>query len=1089
MLAVGAPLVAQDPVPQAAEPLGLEEVRQELGELEAAALEDAAKASIRPQLVAAQEALEQAAKHQGVTAELRGLVGDAPETIASLQAELATLSDASAAVSPELPESIAGQREALESARAELGALEGELAEAEESLAAVRARPVQLAERLPAARSELLQRKPLPRPDGGEGPSARLAEWMKHEAERRALEAEVAMLEEEQRGQGLRERLWVARRDALAARLEQARAGLEFREAAFRQRQSDEVAAIRDRIDELAGKAPEDARVAELVAGLRELAGDYEGSVDQLGDIRRDRREAGATRERLSADLARLRRQFERGGLEAGAAQILFEERRRLPAKQRYNYVIRERQQQLAVLHVKALGTENQLANHGEFAAGFGDDPGDAVAGLLELRRGLLDKLFESERLRVRELAALNAEQGILYNLIEETASFLKSNLFWARTAGPATFQTFRNLPAAARWFFTVEHLRDSAAAIGRSIGRHPFIAALAVLLVAGLALARPRLVAVLKDQARRTRRISTDSYAGTMRALIATVLLALPLPLLVGLAGLGLVRDPEIDGWGRGFGGGLAVAGVILFFLGFFLGVFRRDGLGPHHFRWAERMMRSSRRVLLRVVAIFIPALLVVAASILDTTSQSFESLGRLVLMLALAAIALVFGHGIKRSWKSMNLEVLGALRPLAVIMIGLLVVVPAILVPFAAAGWINTAVSLSLVFLGAVAIAMLGWITYGLVLRWFMIKERRLAVEQVLRDRRARLEAAAGEGEPAGESEMPAIDEDEVQLDLDTIGQQTRRLLSSLATAAILMSIWLFAAGMIPGSSRVSGAAEVPAWVGWFRAGLVIWVGSTVIRNLPGLLELGGLRRAAPDAGTRFAIATIAQYVGFALVALAVMHLVRLDLEQFGWIAAALSVGLGFGLQEVVANFVCGIILLFERPIRVGDVVVIDNISGTVSKIRMRATTITNFDREEYVVPNKNFITGSLINCTLSSRVNRVNLPVGIAYGSDVARALEILREVAVGHPGVMEEPAPFATFEAFGDSSLDLKLRCYLPDRDNRLGVITDLHRAIDERFQQAGIEIPFPQRDLHLRSVDAPGFVAGGGAEPGQDGPGG
>jgi potassium efflux system protein len=169
-------------------------------------------------------------------------------------------------------------------------------------------------------------------------------------------------------------------------------------------------------------------------------------------------------------------------------------------------------------------------------------------------------------------------------------------------------------------------------------------------------------------------------------------------------------------------------------------------------------------------------------------------------------------------------------------------------------------------------------------------------------------------------------------------------------------------------------------------------------------------------------------------------------------------------------VANFICGIILLFERPIRVGDVVSVAGVSGTVSKIKMRATTIVNFDREEFVVPNKEFITGSLINMTLSSPINRVLIPVGVAYGSDTEEVLRILSEVAKGVDGVMEEPAPVITFESFGDSSLDFMVRAYLPSRENRLGVITELHRQIDRRFAEANIEIPFPQRDLHLRSVD-------------------
>ncbi|MCB1086567.1 MAG: mechanosensitive ion channel, partial [Verrucomicrobiae bacterium] len=193
-------------------------------------------------------------------------------------------------------------------------------------------------------------------------------------------------------------------------------------------------------------------------------------------------------------------------------------------------------------------------------------------------------------------------------------------------------------------------------------------------------------------------------------------------------------------------------------------------------------------------------------------------------------------------------------------------------------------------------------------------------------------------------------------------------------------------------------------------------------------------------------------------------------LDWSQFGWIAAALSVGLGFGLQEVVANFVSGLILLFERPIRVGDIVTVAGVDGVVSRIRIRATTITNWDRKEFVVPNKEFVTGTLMNWTLSSPVTRLVFPVGIAYGSDTDQAQKILLKIARTHSQVMSDPEPTAVFEQFGDSTLNFTLRCFVPSPDVRLLTTHEINTEINRRFAEAGIEISFPQRDLHLRSVD-------------------
>jgi potassium efflux system protein len=186
--------------------------------------------------------------------------------------------------------------------------------------------------------------------------------------------------------------------------------------------------------------------------------------------------------------------------------------------------------------------------------------------------------------------------------------------------------------------------------------------------------------------------------------------------------------------------------------------------------------------------------------------------------------------------------------------------------------------------------------------------------------------------------------------------------------------------------------------------------------------------------------------------------------------WLAAGMTLGLGFGLQEIFANFISGLILLFERPIRVGDVVTLGDTTGTVTNIRIRATTVTNWDRKELIVPNKELITGRLLNWTLSDPVNRIVITVGIAYKSDTNKARELILAITAEHPNVLDDPVPRVTFESFGDSTLNFVLRCYVASMDVRLDTIHELHEAIHDRFNQEGVEIAFPQQDLHLRSVD-------------------
>ncbi len=188
--------------------------------------------------------------------------------------------------------------------------------------------------------------------------------------------------------------------------------------------------------------------------------------------------------------------------------------------------------------------------------------------------------------------------------------------------------------------------------------------------------------------------------------------------------------------------------------------------------------------------------------------------------------------------------------------------------------------------------------------------------------------------------------------------------------------------------------------------------------------------------------------------------------------WLVAAMGLGLGFGLQEIFANFISGLIILFERPVRVGDVVTIDTVTGVVSRIRIRATTITDGDRKELIIPNKEFITGRVLNWTLTDPVNRIVINVALAYGSDTQKAAEILTGIAQRHPIVLDDPPPRVSLESFGDSALNFVLRCFLPNMDNRGTVIHELHMAIDREFREAGIEMPYPTHNIHLRSIDVP-----------------
>jgi potassium efflux system protein len=242
-------------------------------------------------------------------------------------------------------------------------------------------------------------------------------------------------------------------------------------------------------------------------------------------------------------------------------------------------------------------------------------------------------------------------------------------------------------------------------------------------------------------------------------------------------------------------------------------------------------------------------------------------------------------------------------------------------------------------------------------------------------------------------------------------------------------------------------------------------ILVAVVATRTVPSLIE-AILRQRNASSGTRLAFATLARY-SIALLAVAlVASAIGFNWGEIQWLVAALGVGIGFGLQEIIANFISGIIILTERPIRVGDLVTVGDTSGTVTRLQLRATTVTNFDRQELLVPNKEFITGRVLNWSLSDEVIRLVVEVGVAYGTDMEKALALVREAVAENQSVLKDPSPLVTFDDFGDNSLNIIARCFIGSLSKRREIISDLNLAVNKKFNEAGIVIAFPQRDVHL-----------------------
>lgn len=249
-----------------------------------------------------------------------------------------------------------------------------------------------------------------------------------------------------------------------------------------------------------------------------------------------------------------------------------------------------------------------------------------------------------------------------------------------------------------------------------------------------------------------------------------------------------------------------------------------------------------------------------------------------------------------------------------------------------------------------------------------------------------------------------------------------------------------------------------------------LVLYLTSLTSWLLQGLVDAHYMTPRKMDFGVKNAIKKLLHYALFTIGFFIAVSMAGLELQKLTIIAGALSVGIGFGLQNIVNNFVSGLILLFERPVKEGDTINIDDQWGTITKIGLRSTVFETLDRSEIIVPNSELVSQKVVNWTFTTNVSRVVLTVGVAYGSPLEKVLEILQRVAKEHPDVLEDPQSSAIFTGFGDSSIDFELRAWISDISKRLKVKSELGQAVDRYFREESITIPFPQRDLHLRSID-------------------
>lgn len=987
--------------------------------------------------------------------------------------------------------------------------LEGLLAETDDQLQ-------QLGQRGPLARQRLEEvRKQLQEVEAemtaitlGGSASSQLSEakGLALRARQRALQGESQALDQELRSLPLRQDLLRAQREQNARALDLANELVNRLRSETDQRRLSE-----------ATKASAEAEVVQkalserhpLLGALAEqnatLASAISARIRQIDEANQRIEEVKSLVRKYKDDYQNAKQKLEVTGLSGAHGRLLLEQRRNLPNPRQLQRHLAQREHQSSDLLLE------QLAND-EVRRGLGDlsratevvleqiEPGERlelrqeVMNLLEVQRDLLDR---SKAQTNRYLQALVEQDFSDYELIDQIKLYdnlLSENLLWIPSNDPFGPKLLGEVPQVIAYLLAAEQWRPVWEALSTP-GKNSPLAVVFVLLWLGLLLNRPRWQAL---QARLNSRVNnplTDKLGYSFLALLVVLLRALAWPLL--LLGLWLQLDAQIQdkGFAMNLGNGLFMISPLLLQLGFIWRLCERDGVMRRHFHWPSEQTALLYRQVRLLAAILLPISMLIFLS----RSAPSNAIGLLAMVVAMTAI-FYFLFKVLHPTKGLPAIFLanspqGLLVRTRIFWYGLALLIPLSVLVLAFLGYYYTVGALGEVMVYSLLLAFVLIVIRELMLHWLLIRlrsARRAIWEKEWQDRQQKAGEEADEG---GELQDLRASLEEPGLNLSAVDAQTRRLMRLVLQLGLLLGLWWIWAPMFPAFDsfgrlelwsysvgKGEAVRQVPVTLG--RMILAIFIGvmtMALARNLPSLLEIVLFKQTRLELGTRHAYSTLASYLVVSIGFITIFSILGGTWSEIQWLVAALSLGIGFGLQEIVANFISGLIILFERPMRVGDVVTVGEVTGVVSQIRIRATTITNWDRQELLVPNKEFITKQLLNWSLSDSVIRINISVGLDYNSNLPLAMQLMDEAAREHEHVMDEPEPSVVFESFGNNTLNLILRCYLANLDRRAATISDINLALHRKFTVAGISVAIPKREVSFegeRTLDMAARKAGG-----------
>jgi potassium efflux system protein len=1034
--------------------------------------------------------------------ELSGFIRTAPKRLKILHADLKKPIISQKKIEARLQRTtMAKLEEQLLQEKAELSTAESGLREWSDRLSAEKAVVSQTAEQLAAAASRLIEiQKDLEvLPDSSKTDVLNHSKIVALLAERGRLAAEIKLNELRQHSNNLLVDLYSAERDVAQRVTEKHKRNLKSLQAEVQKRRQQEATQAREDAQEAIEKAPLLPKIVQDQFDINiQLSTELEKITQNESDLARDY-ESNQTRLKvLEEEFETAKKRVKSAVLTEAIGLALRTQRLNLPDANQYLAESDVRQVSMSEISERQIelnGLYRELSDPKILA----DRIIGSVSFLSEVDRKSLDsKIQELVTNRQDIIGRLQSGYDRIFKLLqdiefteqkmvttaEDFGELLDRHLLWIRSSKPISMGDIHKLRVSLGWFFKPANWHQLLDDIALSFRDKTVTWIIGILIGSALVFSRGWIRRKFKDISELVEQQVDDSFILTIKALGLTVFKAVLVPFLIVFPAIQLARLLPAHPFSIGIAGGLIYATPTLVVLSLFYNICRSNGLAQSHFQWPESIRLTLQHNLKWLIPFATVSAFFLGAMETVPEFEYSDSLAKLALIVQALAVSTFFARILRFSGGITSVLIQkypkSWLCRLRYLWYPLVILTPLFIICLAVIGYYYSAIEIRNLVRSTTALFFALIVFNDLMLRMLKLARRSIALRKTSEAEELKYKTPSDTKDPTGTISVDRPSGLGTSVKISQIDEQTRKLLKLVMFSLTLAGIWAIWASVFPAfgiledihfwsySTVVDGVSRtVPITLANVLLAIIVVVITVIAnRNLPGLLEVILLNRLTMDPGARYAYSTICRYAVTAIGIIVAFNAIGIKWASLQWLVAALGVGLGFGLQEIVANFICGLIVLFERPFRVGDTVTIGDVSGTVSRIRIRATTVVDWDRKELIVPNKEFIVGRLINWSLSDKHVRIRIPVGIAYGSDTKLAEELLMQAARKNPRVLTEPPPDAVFKGFGDNSLNFELRVFINGIDNWYPMLHQLNVTIDNTFKEAGVTIAFPQRDVHL-----------------------